>query len=223
MKLFERQTLLRADPTETTGDPASTSPNVNSKQNSSLTNQILLHSVQMQEGLTPEPQPINYSSNVRTDQLHITFVARHPENTELAFFLQRTTFNMADSAVDEAFTSALSSVLQKQESIDSLKPEQVTALKTFLLKKDIFATLPIGFGKSLIYQLAPLVAKEMKPNENPVVVLVSPLLALMEQQVIEATKLGVIAMQLGVNSDEEILTGRPELLFGSPEAWLLKE
>ncbi|XP_048007996.1 ATP-dependent DNA helicase Q1-like [Megalobrama amblycephala] len=104
----------------------------------------------------------------------------------------------------------------------SLKPQQLTALKAFILKEDVFALLPTGFGKSLIYQLAPLVAK-MSLCETPVVVMVSPLLALMEQQVMKAFKLGVIAMQLGVNRDEEIFSGKAELLFGSPEAWLLNE
>uniref|UniRef100_A0A8C6V406 DNA 3'-5' helicase n=1 Tax=Neogobius melanostomus TaxID=47308 RepID=A0A8C6V406_9GOBI len=98
----------------------------------------------------------------------------------------------------------------------------LTALEAFLSKEDVFALLPTGFGKSLIYQLAPLVAKKML-YKNPVVVVVSPLLALMEQQVTEASKVGVTAMQIGVNTDEEIFSGKAELLFGSPEAWLLNE
>jgi ATP-dependent DNA helicase RecQ len=36
--------------------------------------------------------------------------------------------------------------------------EQKMALKAFLCKKDVFAVLPTGYGKSLIYQFAPLVA-----------------------------------------------------------------
>ncbi|KAK7880511.1 hypothetical protein WMY93_032853 [Mugilogobius chulae] len=47
--------------------------------------------------------------------------------------------------------------------------------------------------------------------------------ALMEQQVDEASKLGVSAMQLGVNSEVEIVSSAPMLLFGSPESWLLNE
>jgi len=45
----------------------------------------------------------------------------------------------------------------------------------------------MGFDKSFIYQLAPMVAKKMGHYENPVVVLVSSLIALMEYQVKEAT------------------------------------
>ena len=54
----------------------------------------------------------------------------------------------------------------------------------------------MGFGKSLIYQLAPMVAKKMGRNENPVVIVVSPLVTLMEDQVKEATGMGITAMQL---------------------------
>ncbi|KAL7374253.1 hypothetical protein ABVT39_024869 [Epinephelus coioides] len=43
----------------------------------------------------------------------------------------------------------------------------------------------------------------------------------MEEQVREATKLGITAMQLGVHSEEEICSRHCQLLFGSPESWLL--
>uniref|UniRef100_A0A8C6U030 DNA 3'-5' helicase n=1 Tax=Neogobius melanostomus TaxID=47308 RepID=A0A8C6U030_9GOBI len=128
---------------------------------------------------------------------------------------------MAAAATQRSFASALSAVLNELNL--SLKPQQEAALKAFLLNNDVFATLPTGFGKSLIYQLAPLVAKKMDIYVNPVVVVVSPLVALMEQQVKEASKLGVTAMQLGENSDKEIFSGQAQLLFGSPEAWLLND
>ena len=46
------------------------------------------------------------------------------------------------------------------EDIDSaliLKEEQRNAIKAFVDRKDVFAVLPMGSGKSLIYQLAPMV------------------------------------------------------------------
>ena len=39
-----------------------------------------------------------------------------------------------------------------------LKEDQKTALESFYCKKSVLAVLPTGYGKSLIYQLAPLVA-----------------------------------------------------------------
>jgi len=60
----------------------------------------------------------------------------------------------------------------------------------------VFAVLPTGFGKSLIYQLAPMVDKKMGRNENPVVIVVSPLVTLMEDQVKEATEMGMSKLSL---------------------------
>ena len=64
-------------------------------------------------------------------------------------------------------------------------------------------------------------AKANARNANPIVVVVSPLVALMEDQVKEAEQLGVRAGQLGVHDDCDILDGNFSLLFCSPESWLL--
>ena len=93
----------------------------------------------------------------------------------------------------------------------------------FLSGKDVLAVLPTGFGKSLIYQLAPLVTKKLDPDSKTIFIVVSPLVALMEDQLKEATKLGVAAAQLGVQSITDIEQGSYQLVFGSPEAWLLNQ
>ncbi|XP_063076266.1 ATP-dependent DNA helicase RecQ-like [Engraulis encrasicolus] len=54
------------------------------------------------------------------------------------------------------------------------------------------------------------------------VVVVSPLLALMEDQVKEASNFGLTAMQLGVDNPANIRRGQCQLVFGSPEAWVLQ-
>ena len=131
--------------------------------------------------------------------------------------------NMAASADETSVSVAIEQVLSELQSISSLKEEQNTALEAFLRGKDVFALLPTGFGKSLIYQLAPLVVKKMGKVKNPIIVVVSPLVALMEDQIREAGKLGVSAMQLGGINDTDILHGRIQLVFGSPESWLLNE
>ena len=123
-----------------------------------------------------------------------------------------------DSSIDTAITKVISQL----ENISSLKDEQRTALEAFLSGKDVFALLPTGFGKSLIYQLAPLVAKEMETNPNPILIVVSPLVALIADQIKEATKLGLKALQLSDNAaHDDIIHGRCQLVFGSPESWLL--
>lgn len=46
-------------------------------------------------------------------------------------------------------------------TIPGLKAKQYSVLKAFLQGKDAFGFSPMGFGKSLIYQLAPLMHEEM--------------------------------------------------------------
>lgn len=72
--------------------------------------------------------------------------------------------------------------------VQKLYPQQEKALSEFLNGSDVFVNLPTGYGKSLIYKMAPLVANELSkqhsrfPNES-IVVIISPLVALMKDQV----------------------------------------
>ena len=61
----------------------------------------------------------------------------------------------------QLFETALAATMNELDLAFYLKEEQKTALESFLCKKDVFAVLLTGYGESLIYQLAPLVAKRM--------------------------------------------------------------
>lgn len=129
---------------------------------------------------------------------------------------------MAAAEAKQSFGEALDSVLNSLERNFALKNEQRLALESFVSgKEDVLALLPTGFGKSLIYQLAPLVTKVMGVSETPVVAVVSPLIALVEDQIKDAVDLGISATQLGQDDETAIERWcRYKILFGSPEAWL---
>jgi hypothetical protein len=55
---------------------------------------------------------------------------------------------------------AIRSVVAKLPNIQKLKPEQEQCLLSFVGGHDVVALLPTGFGKSLIFQLTPLVVNE---------------------------------------------------------------
>ena len=66
----------------------------------------------------------------------------------------------------------------------SLKEEQKKALFSFVTGRDMFVSLPTGYGKSLCYALLPFIfdVKRGLVEKKSVVMVVSPLIALMKDQ-----------------------------------------
>ena len=66
----------------------------------------------------------------------------------------------------------------------SLYREQEEVLKNFVSGKDIFVSLPTGGGKSLCYALLPFLLNELRQKlGQSIAIVVSPLIALMKDQV----------------------------------------
>ena len=65
----------------------------------------------------------------------------------------------------------------KEHGYEKLKEEQLLAIDEFVLEKDVFVSLPTGFGKSLIYGLLPAVYDRVRGYTMPTSVagVVSPL------------------------------------------------
>ena len=138
---------------------------------------------------------------------------------------------MAELPDDALFTKAVSHAVSKvgRTGID-LKPEQVKAIRHLYEGRDVFLWLPTGFGKSICYEILPfLFGFKLSHVDTPrcMVLVESPLLSLMGDQVSNLRVLGVSAAimsgQKGV--DEELLAadadaeaGKYNLLFGAPEA-----
>ena len=57
----------------------------------------------------------------------------------------------------------------------------------------VFGIMPTGFGKSLIFQLFPRLAKAALTLENSTIIVVSPLISIMRDQVEQLKKLGFSA------------------------------
>ena len=110
---------------------------------------------------------------------------------------------------DELWDSAFSAV-KEQFQISSLFREQVEGIKAFIEKSsNVFVTLPTGYGKSLIYQCLLIVADCLngRPCGTSTLVVISPLQALMKDQVESLQNLGIPAVALidDVCEDPEIL------------------
>ena len=70
-------------------------------------------------------------------------------------------------------------------------------------RKDLFAILPTGFGKSLIFQLFPRLAKAAMKSEMRSIVVVSLLVSVMRDQVEQLKQLGFSAAPIGLGEEYE--------------------
>ena len=121
------------------------------------------------------------------------------------------------SNLDRAFTTVCSKFM-----ISQLNPFQIRAISEFVKgERDLFVNLPTVYGKSLIYQALPVVFDDLRYSMEHVVVVVSPLVNLMKDQVKSLRALGISAVSL--TSLEEGEPEKVERAFGTPESWLKNE
>ena len=109
-----------------------------------------------------------------------------------------------------------------------LTEEQREAVIHFVSGEDVFVSLPTGAGKSLCYGLLPLIfdflrlSAESRPHHS-IVMVVSPLKSLMDDQVAKFSSRGIKCASL--HGDDQtmvqgILHDEFQLVFISPEAML---
>lgn len=125
------------------------------------------------------------------------------------------------AALDEAFLRAWSTF-----KIPGFNSYQKLAIEKFVIQtQDVLVNLPTGSGKSLIYQALPIVFDSIFKEQGHIVVVVSPLISLIEDQINNLRGLGLSAVNI---SDPEVDSLRVEkgeysIVYGSPEAWLTNE
>jgi ATP-dependent DNA helicase RecQ len=119
--------------------------------------------------------------------------------------------------------SNLLKVIEQYWGFEELRPLQEPAMRAVLERRDSLVVMPTGGGKSLCFQAPAL----LRPNETTVVV--SPLIALMKDQVDSLRAIGVSARNIDSTLNdaqrratfEELRTGKVRLLFVSPERLVL--
>lgn len=123
-----------------------------------------------------------------------------------------------------------------------LKVKQIQCMESIYLKKDLVAVLPTGYGKSLVFHVLPSLlerrdARSTSSVNKSVVLVVSPLNALMYDQIKKLRERGVQAAILGVKKllDQDdtaslqslwdgtrasIIQAEYEIVFCHPESFL---
>ena len=121
------------------------------------------------------------------------------------------------TVLDESAGEALE-VLRRVFGYDAFRGQQADIIDTVVAGRDALVLMPTGGGKSLCYQIPALV-------RTGVGVVISPLIALMQDQVDALTALGVRAGFLNSTQDLEqrreveqaFLAGELDLLYLAPE------
>jgi ATP-dependent DNA helicase RecQ len=124
----------------------------------------------------------------------------------------------ADTAAIPVEDERLAGILSRWWGFESLRPLQADAIRAALAGRDSLVVMPTGGGKSLCYQLPPLVGDTTD-------VVVSPLVALMKDQVDALESIGypAAAIHSGLEPDERrrirdrLAAGDLRLLFTAPE------
>ncbi|OGS05312.1 MAG: hypothetical protein A3G41_03540 [Elusimicrobia bacterium RIFCSPLOWO2_12_FULL_59_9] len=112
--------------------------------------------------------------------------------------------------------------LQRRWGYGAFKPLQREAVEAALSGRDCLVVLPTGGGKSLCYQLPAAMGRGL-------VLVVSPLIALMDDQVAAAREAGLAADALHSNLEagrrgeayRRLAAGKTEILYVSPERLLM--
>jgi ATP-dependent DNA helicase RecQ len=117
--------------------------------------------------------------------------------------------------------AAAQSALRSTFGFDAFRPGQADIVSAILDGRDVLAVMPTGSGKSLCYQLPALL-------RDGLTVVVSPLIALMRNQVAQLRGYGVAAAALNSANDPEqnrsviddITSGALRLVYVAPERLL---
>ncbi|MBD2230391.1 DNA helicase RecQ [Phormidium tenue] len=125
---------------------------------------------------------------------------------------------MVGVASPTAAFPSLETALKHHFGYDQFRPGQRSVIEAVLKNQDALVIMPTGGGKSLCYQLPALL-------KLGVMVVISPLIALMQDQVDSLTDNGVAATCLNSSLDfatirqreADLLAGKIKLLYVSPE------
>ena len=130
------------------------------------------------------------------------------ERSKLACVAFPWVFKMANN--EEDLRRALDFLAQNGFERE-LKKEQKSAVLQLMCGGDLLGVLPTGFGKSLIFQLLAVAKK------SSIVFVICPLVSVIKDQVLEATSMGLTATAMAEAKQEDIDSGKYQLVFASAE------
>uniref|UniRef100_A0A7M5V0T6 DNA 3'-5' helicase n=1 Tax=Clytia hemisphaerica TaxID=252671 RepID=A0A7M5V0T6_9CNID len=118
--------------------------------------------------------------------------------------------------------STLLKNLAFQFGIEAFHQPQVNVLRAFFNGKHTYFSAPTGYGKSVVFQAVPRYFEELRPEiSNPVLLVFSPLIALINDQIKAAGDSCIMAISLDKTVTDEcyedIKAGTYSLVYACPE------
>ena len=118
---------------------------------------------------------------------------------------------------------ALDHILKKHWNYDSFRPQQLAVIESILAGKDTLALLPTGAGKSICFQVPTI-------YQRGICIVISPLIALMQDQVKDLVSKNLKAVLLGsqLSAQEESIVFKEieakkyQFIYCSPEKLVQK-
>ena len=141
-------------------------------------------------------------------------------------FVPRLGMVLNVSSIKQAITRSIQELGYEEPT-----PDQEEVVLKFVGGRDVFVSLPTGSGKSVCFACTPLVfdklrrlkqvtANQETVNGSSVTIVLSPLNALMEDQVSKFSSRGLQAAFVSGEEEKQsrILSGSVQLVYFSPEA-----
>ena len=124
---------------------------------------------------------------------------------------------MADGLINNTEVSAVCDLFD----IETLYAHQRDVLNHILCGRDVFPSTKTSSGKSLCYQALPIVLRKRSGLE-PIILVISPLVSIMTEQVTMLQALGFSATFIGSSESDnrDIMDGKFTFVYSNPETIL---
>ena len=163
-----------------------------------------------------EHDPSDFSSHVHVYlNAFFRYLALHTRHCSCTLILLYTEMEpWSNNEVESVIAAAA-----KDLGYSQLTSSQSLVLHEYLSGKDVFVSLPTGSGKSLCYWVLPGAFDALRKtlSGESIVLVVSPLIALMKDQVAKLKAKGIDAVYVGERCDmNKAYEGRYPILFYQP-------
>ncbi|KUI64535.1 ATP-dependent DNA helicase RecQ [Cytospora mali] len=159
----------------------------------------LFDDVDVNELLQTSRVPVEQQSHSNSGQVHIQSQKRRSD-IETSSAIKRLRPDISPSPEDEENVKLARRLLSEKFGYNQFRHEQEAAIKRILAGKSAFVVFPTGAGKSLCYQIPAIAFPEIdeahglrKSGQSGITIIVSPLIALMKDQVDVLKRRGISA------------------------------